>query len=121
MKKQVKVLTTIIMVITIIATLGSTVLAAGTTLNSFDVSKSTADTSKIQEAGQTIVNILQVVGVVAAIAILTVIGIKYMMGSAEEKAEYKKVMIPYVLGAVLIFAATSIVKVVYSVANGGAN
>jgi len=42
-----------------------------------------------------------------------VIGIKYMMGSAEEKAEYKKVMVPYIIGAVLLFAAPHIVRVVY--------
>jgi len=40
-----------------------------------------------------------------------------MMGSAEEKAEYKKTMIPYVVGAVLIFASTTIVNIVYQLAN----
>ena len=46
--------------------------------------------------------------------LLLVIGIKYMMGSASEKAEYKKTMIPYIVGAVLIFAGTSLVRVIYS-------
>ena len=36
------------------------------------------------------------------------------MGSASEKAEYKKTMIPYIVGAVLIFAGTSLVRVIYS-------
>ena len=40
------------------------------------------------------------------------------MGSAEEKAEYKKVMVPYVVGAIIIFAATSLVKIVYKLATG---
>ena len=40
-----------------------------------------------------------------------------MMGSAEEKADYKKSMIPYIVGAVLIFASTAIVGVVYDMAN----
>ena len=52
-----------------------------------------------------------------AVVILLVLGIKYMMGSAEEKAEYKKSMIPYIVGAVLIFASTTIVGVVYDMAN----
>ena len=46
-----------------------------------------------------------------------VIGIKYMMGSAEEKAEYKKTMIPYLVGAVILFAAVNIAGVVVSMAN----
>ena len=41
-----------------------------------------------------------------------------MMGSAEEKAEYKKTMIPYLVGALLIFAATTIVNVVYNMFSG---
>ena len=41
-----------------------------------------------------------------------------MMGSAEEKAEYKKTMIPYVVGAILLFAATTIANAVYNFANG---
>ena len=47
-----------------------------------------------------------------------VLGIKYMMGSAEEKAEYKKTMIPYVVGAILIFAATTIANAVFNFASG---
>ena len=62
--------------------------------------------------------ILQTVGIVVAVVVLMVLGIKYMMGSAEEKAEYKKTMIPYVVGAILIFGATTIANMVYQFANG---
>ncbi len=67
----------------------------------------------IADAGGKILNILQTVGVVLAVVILIVLGIKYMMGSAEEKAEYKKTMIPYVIGAVFIFAAPTLANIVY--------
>ena len=40
-----------------------------------------------------------------------------MMGSAEEKAEYKKTLLPYVIGAVLVFAAAAIASMIYGVAN----
>ena len=53
-----------------------------------------------------------------AVVILLVLGVKYLMGSAEEKAEYKKSMIPYIIGAILIFAATTVVNIVYNFANG---
>ena len=42
-------------------------------------------------------------------------GIKYMLGSVEEKADYKKDMIPYLIGAVLLFAITVIVKVLQQI------
>ncbi len=73
----------------------------------------TVNTGKIQNFGNSIISVIQVVGVVVAVVILLVLGIKYMMGSAEEKADYKKSMIPYLVGAILIFASTTIVKMVY--------
>ena len=130
MKKQVKILTTILMIIVVMATIGNVVLAANETkdggsgtvsglLDGFDPNnKAIEATDKIQSLGETIVNILQILGIVVAIVVLSIIGIKYMMGSAEEKAEYKKVMVPYVVGAIIIFAATSLVKVVYKLATG---
>lgn len=60
---------------------------------------------------------MQTVGIVVAVVILLILGIKYMIGSAEEKAEYKKTMIPYIVGAILIFASTTIVNVVYNMAD----
>ena len=51
-----------------------------------------------------------------AVGILMVLGIKYMMGSAEEKAEYKKTMIPYLIGAVLLFAAVNLATYIYGIA-----
>ena len=62
--------------------------------------------------------IIQVVGVVIAVLVLMVLGVKYMMGSAEEKAEYKKTMIPYIVGAILIFAAATIANAIYNFASG---
>ncbi len=80
-----------------------------------------ADTSvssdTIEDAGKKIVGILQTVGVVLSVVILTVIGIKYMMGSAEEKAEYKKTFMPYIIGAALIFAASVFAQVAYDFFN----
>ena len=74
-------------------------------------------TTNIMNLGNSIVTVVQVAGIVIAVVILLILGIKYMMGSAEEKADYKKSMIPYIVGAVIIFGATSIVKVVYDIAS----
>lgn len=69
--------------------------------------------SQIENVGSSVVGILQTVGIVLSVVILIVLGIKYMMGSAEEKAEYKKTMIPYIIGAVLIFAASNVAGMIY--------
>lgn len=116
MKKSVKVISTLLLAIVLVASITGTVLAADVPgiLNQMN-GNGTMNTNQITSVGNNVVTIIQVVGVVTAVIILLIIGIKYMMGSASEKAEYKKTMIPYIVGAVLIFAGTSIVKVVYSI------
>lgn len=65
----------------------------------------------------TLVSGLQIIGVVIAIAGILILGIKYMIGSIEQKAEYKKTMIPYIIGCIFIFAITQIVSIIYSLAS----
>ena len=119
MKKQIKILSIILVAIMVLATLTTVVTAAP------DLSSQIKDMAngngkqptEVVNLGKTIVTIMQTVGIVVAVVVLLILGIKYMIGSAEEKAEYKKTMIPYIVGAILIFASTTIVNVVYNVAN----
>jgi len=117
MKKSVKIITALVIVVALLITLSNTVLGMDGVIANIAKGDDTVSTGKIQEMGASIVTIMQTVGIVVAVVILLVLGIKYMMGSAEEKAEYKKTMIPYVVGAILIFASTTIVNIVYQLAN----
>ena len=74
-------------------------------------------TDKIDTLGNQIITIVSTIGSIASVIVLIVLGIKYMMGSAEEKAEYKKTLLPYIIGAVLIFAASTIAGVVFNFAS----
>lgn len=40
-----------------------------------------------------------------------------MLGSVEEKAEYKKDLVPYVVGAFLLFGIGTILKIIISIGN----
>ena len=80
--------------------------------------KANVDVSKVQNIGNQIATIIRNVGIVAAVIIIMVLGIKYMLGSAEEKAEYKKVFIPYIIGAVLLFGASAIAQAIITFSNG---
>ena len=78
---------------------------------------SDVDTSRIDGLGQDIIAIVSTVGSIISVIVLVVLGIKYMMGSAEEKAEYKKTLLPYIIGAALVFAASTIASVVFNFAS----
>lgn len=116
MKKQVKIITTILIILTILCSLANIVLGS-TIISSLsgDQTAKFTSSSEITNLGQKIIGAIQVIGIVIAVVVLLVLGIKYMVGSAEEKAEYKKTMMPYVVGALLIFAASTIVNVLYNV------
>ena len=75
-----------------------------------------SDYGKTFEMAGTIVGALKIVGTVIAIVGLMVLGIKYMIGSVEQKADYKKTMIPYLVGCIFIFAIGQIVSIIYSLA-----
>ena len=87
----------------------------GTLVDQFDKKISTSGTGADEvktKAGQ-IVGVIQVVGTITSFGMMIFIGIKYILGSANEKAEYKKTMIPYIVGAVLIFGFSNITQIIY--------
>ena len=118
MKKSIKVISTLLLAIMLVTSIAGTVFADSTTdvLNKLK-GDGNVETNSLTTVGNNVVTIINVVGIVIAVIILLIIGIKYMIGSASEKAEYKKTMIPYIVGAVLIFAGTALVRVIYSLAN----
>lgn len=120
MRKNVKMISIALVIMMLLASVSSIVFAAPDLSSKIDAigqGNASASADKVVDFGKTIVTIMQTVGIVVAVVVLLVIGIKYMIGSAEEKAEYKKTMIPYIVGAILLFAATTIVNVVYNLAN----
>ena len=116
MKKLIKVMTVAMIVIMMV--MSTTMVFAAADPSKYDGSGASIDTSKVDTFGQNIISVITTIGSIASVIVLVVLGIKYMMGSAEEKAEYKKTLLPYILGAILVFAASTIASVVFSIANG---
>ena len=115
-----KILAITMMVMMLISTVSTIVLAVDGDIpqpSTITADKGKVSSDTITSAGKQIVYILQTVGVVLSVVVLVVIGIKYMMGSAEEKAEYKKTLLPYIIGAALVFAASFIASVVFNFAS----
>ena len=66
--------------------------------------------------GGQIVYILQFVGYSVAVIMLTVMGIKYIMSSPNDKADIKSKLVPYIIGAVLLFAGSTMLNIIYNIA-----
>lgn len=78
----------------------------------------TVDEPELLEKAGTILGVINVIGIVCSVIVLTIIGIKYMVGSVEEKAEYKKTMATYILGMFMLVSATTIPNLIYIVVKG---
>ena len=85
-------------------------------VNWFDKQIDVGELNDLKARGGKIVGIIQVIGTIVSVGMLMVLGIKYVMGSVEQKAEYKKSMLPYLIGAILIFGVSNITQIIYKFA-----
>lgn len=76
----------------------------------------TSSDSAMENVGKVIISYVTSAAMVIAVVMVAILGIKYMMGSVEEKAEYKKTLIPLLVGAVLVFGASAIAKIIIGLA-----
>ena len=117
MKINVNKVTKIISIVMIVAMLIAMVTPVFA-VNPETIKADESNTGKITSLGSQIIGIVTTIGSVVAVLVLVVLGVKYMMGSAEEKAEYKKTLMPYLVGAALIFAASALAQVVFKFFTG---
>ena len=100
-----------------ICTISNVVMAATKTLDqtiqSATLSESAA--SEFQDIGNKIFGVVQVAGIICSVGVLMILGIKYMTGSVEEKAEYKKTFGVYIVGAILVFGVSTFAEIIYKV------
>ena len=72
---------------------------------------SSSFTSKVNN----VVGVFRLVGSIVSVMALVALGIKYMFGSVEERAEYKETMKPYIIGAVLVFGISNVTSILYDI------
>ena len=89
---------------------------AGSMISSFTPNTDSSAASKVNVIGQNVVGVIQVVGIAIAVGMLLVLGIKYLRAAPDEKANIKQSSVIYIVGAVVLFAAVNIVKIVYTFA-----
>lgn len=69
----------------------------------------------LQSFSKTYYNIFLTIGIIVATLVGAILGIKFMIGGAEEKANVKELLIPYIAGCVIIFGAFAIWKLVVTI------
>lgn len=75
------------------------------------------DGHDLQNMSNLVYNILLTIGIVAAVIVGLILGMKFMTGSIDQKAQVKESLIPYIAGCVVIFGAFGIWKLVLTILN----
>jgi len=66
--------------------------------------------SDLQNFSQIVYNIILSIGIVTAVLVGALLGIRFMTSGVEEKAETKALLVPYLIGCVVVFGAFAIWK-----------
>ena len=74
--------------------------------------ENTISQSSLKNTIDLIYNILLALGIIVAVVAGAILGVQFMVASADGKAELKERLVPYVVGCVVIFGAFGIWKIV---------
>lgn len=83
---------------------------ANSFLNIGQEGKGTIEGDVLSAASSTIYNILLAIATVVAVIVGAILGIQFMMASAEDKAKVKESLLPFVVGCVVVFGSFGIWK-----------
>ena len=73
------------------------------------------DEDQLHNTSNFLYNLFLGIGIITAVGVGIVLGIKYMVGSVDEKAELKQVLIGYLVSCIVIFGAFGIWKLVIEI------
>lgn len=116
MRKINKIILVLIITFVLINVFG--VVFAKVNPDDYNPSSLTDDDTKLAFAKtQMILGAIRNISIVVSVITLMIIGLKYIIGSAEEKANYKETMIPYIIGCILAVSGTTLVSFIYNAFN----
>lgn len=115
--KTLKIIAVLLIAIALI-TLSTTIVRATTGFEPIEPKPAGTAGEKVTNTAGQILTIVRIVGMAVAVIMLTILGIKYVAASPNEKADYKKGMTVYVAGAVLLFGASALLSVIQKFVEG---
>lgn len=79
----------------------------------------TGEDAKIKSIISMILGGIRTIGAGVAVIILLFLGCKYMLASANDRAEIKKYAVTYVIGAIVLFSSSAIISIIKNFVDQG--
>ena len=105
-----KIFVIVLLVLTIYLIVSNSVFAWELPTDEFENKQAVNAEKSVTNVVGAALNIVSTVGAAVAIIMLVVIGIEYVTQGAEGKAEAKKDLFGYIVGAVILFGSSGILK-----------
>lgn len=86
-------------------------------VNQFDNKSDQNLDESVRTVVGTILNVTRIIATGIAIIMLTVLAMKYMMSAPGDRADIKKHAVVYVVGAIVLFAASGILGIIQTFSN----
>lgn len=75
------------------------------------------DAKVVFNIGEKAMGTIRNIAVLVAVVTIGIIGLRYMFGSVDQKAEYKATMLPWVIGLSLVAMITEILDIIQNLAS----
>ena len=100
-----------------VLTFFETISFAGDTLdtNKYKTQLQYGEASYLFDKGAFVITLLRNIAAIISVLTISIIGVRYMVGSVEQKAEYKQTMMPVVIGCMLIAGLSVILTIIQSI------
>lgn len=114
--KSLKIAITLLVALVTVFTISNVVFAESASDIASGIKPDTGaiDASPLKQMAGKVIGLIQIASAIAAVILIAVFGFKFIMGSANEKADYQKSFIPLIVGVVIVFAATSIAQLLFT-------
>ena len=120
-KKNFKKVVVLLLVLIQLAIISSTVFGSTTKVDTIASLEGNIDTSSkaartIIGVSKTLLELLQLIGIAVGLIMLVIIGIRFILKSDKEKPDFKNVAMNYIIVAICIFGATTILTFIQKIA-----
>lgn len=117
MKRSKKIILTVLPILFVLMFVFTTNVSADVISTDFNQIQGGSEINSVTGTARNIWSTIALILQIAAIAAIVFAGVRYMFASADTKADIKKQMVILVVGAVLVFGASTVVQFITGITN----
>lgn len=121
MKRSKKIILTVLPILFVLMFVFTTNVFADVISTDFNQIQGGSEINSVTGTARNIWSTIALILQIAAIAAIVFAGVRYMFASADTKADIKKQMVILVVGAVLVFGASTVVQFIMGITNEALN